>query len=174
MCLFSATSAGKEPTRALESVPTVIGPVSGSTDDVVEPYVIPDPCGLEVVVCDGEGGGNLPPTPDTGDGTYRTVTAYTSHIEQTDGTPCIAADGSNICERWQDGETLCAANFVPFGTVLILDNQEEADGEDAIVCTVADRLSSRYPNRVDLYMGYDLERAVNFGVQTLFVKEYGN
>lgn len=106
------------------------------------------------------------------DGTWRYVTAYTSEESQTDGTPCIAADGSNICERWQEGETLCGANWVPFGTLLIIDNQEEPDGEDAIVCKVADRMSSKHPNGVDLYMGYNTEAALEFGRQTLFVKVY--
>ena len=168
--LFSATSAGKEPPRPLETVPTVLSSAStnGGVGDVVDE--LPDPCGLTTVVCDGEEVKPITPYVKPG---YRTVTAYTSTVEQTDSTPCIGADGTNLCERWQEGETLCAANFVPFGTVLVLDNQEEADGYDAIVCTVADRLSGRFNDRVDLYMGYDTFDAKQFGIRTLFVKEYG-
>lgn len=167
--MFSATSVGKEPVRALEEVPTVLTATPG-VPNVAPEEVLPDPCGLAAVVCPGEEAKPLTPYVRP---TYREVTAYTSTPEQTDSTPCIGADGTNLCERWQEGETLCAANFVPLGTILLLDNQEEADGEDAIVCTVADRLSSRFPNRVDLYMGYDTAAAWQFGIKTLFVKEYG-
>lgn len=145
--LLSAPSVGKVPDRPLESVPTVISPSLGSNGGV---ETLPQP--------------SIAPT-------WRTVTAYTSDEEQTDSTPCLSADGSNICARYEDGETLCAANFVPFGTLLMLDNSDVPDGEDAIVCVVADRLSSRYPNRVDIYMGMDTERAIEFGVRTMYVSE---
>ena len=69
----------------------------------VEPYVVPDPCGLEVVVCDGEV--EKPITPYVRPA-YRIVTAYSSEVGQTDASPCIAADGSDICKRAAAGETL--------------------------------------------------------------------
>jgi 3D (Asp-Asp-Asp) domain-containing protein len=145
--LMSAPSVGKVPDRPLESVPTVISPSLGS-DGGVE--TMPQP--------------SLAPT-------WRTVTAYTSEEAQTDSTPCLAADGSNICHRFEEGETLCGANFVPLGTVLVIDNSDVPDGEDAIVCVVADRLSSRFPNRVDLYMGMDTARAIEFGARMMYVSE---
>lgn len=133
----------------------------------------PDTAAAETFISSADGG--VEQTPDvnvtTLSPTWRTVTAYTSEVGQTDSTPCLAADGSNICHRFEEGETLCAANFVPFGTVLMLDNSDVPDGEDAIVCVVADRLSSRYPNRVDLYMGSDTDRAIEFGVRTMYVSE---
>ena len=132
------------------------------------PYIVPDPCGLEVVVCDGEV--EKPITPYVRP-SYRIVTAYSSEVGQTDASPCIAADGSDICKRAAAGETLCAANFVPFGTLLILDNQEESDGEDAIVCVVADRMASRFPDRVDLYF-QNTDQAIAFGSKALYVREY--
>jgi 3D (Asp-Asp-Asp) domain-containing protein len=118
-------------------------------------------CSLETVVCPEEEEEEL-------EWVVRSVSAYTSHVEQTDDTPCLSADGSNICARHADGERLCAANFVPFGTVLVIDTSPEPDGEDAIVCVVADRMASGYG--VDLYFGYDLERAINFGRQNLYVR----
>ena len=51
-------------------------------------YTIPDPCELEVVVCDEE--------------TItieRAVTAYTASADETDNEPCIAARNYNICEN---------------------------------------------------------------------------
>lgn len=94
-------------------------------------------------------------------GTIRDVTAYTSRPEETDSTPCISADGSDICQRYAAGEGICAANFVPLGTRLAI----EGFGE----CTVADRMNSRYQNRVDLYHGMDLAGARHFGTQRLNV-----
>jgi 3D (Asp-Asp-Asp) domain-containing protein len=93
--------------------------------------------------------------------TYRNVTAYTSRAQETDSTPCIAADGSDICRRAAAGENLCAANFVPFGTTLAI-------GDDLMMtCIVADRMNSRHGERVDLYFGHDLKAALEFGIQTL-------
>ena len=92
----------------------------------------------------------------------REITAYNSTVGQTDDSPCISADGSNICERYAKGEQICAANFVPLGTILQIDKFGS--------CIVADRMNKKYKNRVDIYMGMDLERALKFGVQKLGVK----
>lgn len=108
---------------------------------------LPDPCYLEAVVCPGE--------------RVRSVSAYTSEISQTDGSPCISASGNNICEQWQDGNDVCAANFVDFGTKLYV--------EGLGICTVLDRMNSRYPDTVDWYFGYDTHRAIEFGRQRLNV-----
>ena len=169
---FSASTAGKEPAGPLEPVATVtpISPTDGDSGGEVDSYVPPDPCGLEVVVCDGEEERPLRPYVPPA---YRIVTAYSSDEWQTDASPCIAADGSNICERAEAGETICAANFVPFGTLLILDNQAEPDGTDAIVCVVADRMASKHPDRVDLYFR-ETDQAIAFGAQVFYVSEYGD
>lgn len=74
-----------------------------------------------------------------------TVTAYNSVPEQTDGDPCIAADGSDICEALGRGERACAANCLPFGTRL------EVPGFGT--CVVRDRTASRYGSRIDIYFG---------------------
>jgi 3D (Asp-Asp-Asp) domain-containing protein len=133
-------------------------------------WVAPDPCGLDVVICDGETFEN-PFLSTSIHPTYRTVTAYTSTVEQTDATPCLSANGSNICNMHEEGQTLCAANFVPFGTILALSDTEESGLDTTIVCIVVDRLASKYPNRVDLYMGMDTPRALTFGVKTMLVRE---
>lgn len=126
-------------------IPAEIAPVVA-----VEPQAeqIPDPCGLETVVCDGE--------------EAREVTAYTSEISQTDGSPCISANGTNICEMWQDGINVCAANFVPFGTKL------EVEGLGT--CVVVDRMNRRFPETVDWYFGYDTKTAIQFGRKTVEVR----
>lgn len=111
---------------------------------------LPDPCGLAVVECPGEE-----------EATKREVTAYTSEINQTDGSPCISANGTNICEMWQEGQNVCAANFVPFGTQLQV-------GELG-TCTVVDRMNPRYPQSVDWYFGYETSLAIRFGRKNLDV-----
>lgn len=39
------------------------------------------------------------------------VTAYTSRIEETDETPCISSDGSDVCALEAVGDHSCAAKF---------------------------------------------------------------
>ncbi len=85
------------------------------------------------------------------------VSAYNSVPWQTDATPCIGAQGTDICEKLERGLQTCAANFVPLGTVL------EVDGLGT--CTVRDRMNARYNYRVDWYMGMDIQAARNWGVR---------
>lgn len=98
---------------------------------------------------------------EVSEGIVRDLTAYNSVPEQTWGDPCIAADNTNICERFAAGELICAANFVPFGTKLYIDTIGE--------CTVADRMNSRYSDRVDIFMDKDIAAAKNFGIKHLKV-----
>ena len=99
-------------------------------------------------------------------GTMREVTAYNSVPEQTDSTPCIAADGSDICERREAGEMICATNAFPLGTKLYIRNVGE--------CTVADRMNDRYQERVDLFFGNNTVAARQFGLNKLYVAQIKN
>ena len=85
------------------------------------------------------------------------VTAYNSVAWQTDETPCIGAQGTDICEIYERGEDICAANFVPLGTVLSVEGLGD--------CVVRDRMNARYDYRVDWYMGYDIDAARDWGVR---------
>ncbi len=85
------------------------------------------------------------------------VSAYNSVAWQTDDTPCIGAQGTDICTLREQGEEVCAANFVPLGTVL----RVEGLGD----CVVRDRMNARYYYRVDWYMGMDIAAARQWGVQ---------
>lgn len=96
-------------------------------------------------------------------GFKRTVVAYNSTANQTDSTPCLSADGSNICQLYIDGENVCAANFVKLGTLL------EVEGLGT--CVVHDRMNTRFPNSVDWFMGDDVAAAIKFGKRTLNVYE---
>lgn len=91
------------------------------------------------------------------------ATAYSAEPRQTDSTPCIAADGTDICIRNRDHETICATNDLPMGTRVTL--------SDGITCTVADRMNRRYDgrHRIDIFFGHDTRGAVDFGKQELLL-----
>jgi len=93
----------------------------------------------------------------------RVVTAYNAgDVNQCWGDPCISANGENICELIADKEKVCAANFVPFNTILDIENYGQ--------CRVVDRTNSKYKNRVDIAMPKnELQRALTFGKQKLKV-----
>ena len=96
--------------------------------------------------------------------TIRVVTAYNvGDPSQTDDTPCISANGENICRALAEGEMRCAANFVPLGSRLHVDKIG--------VCLVTDRMNRRYRNRVDIAMQKEeYRKALRFGKQKLHVK----
>jgi len=93
-------------------------------------------------------------------GQIREITMYNSLPEQTDGSPCIAAFGDNICEV---DYNVCATNAFPKNTKLKVKGLGE--------CIVKDRMNSRYAERIDWYAGMDRDRAVKFGLQRLEVVE---
>ena len=96
--------------------------------------------------------------------TIRVVTAYNAgDPRQTDDSPCISANGENICHALAKGEKRCAANFVPLGSSLYVDKIG--------VCLVTDRTNKRYRNRVDIAMKKnEYQKARRFGRQKLNVK----
>jgi 3D (Asp-Asp-Asp) domain-containing protein len=93
-------------------------------------------------------------TPNTVSEKVVEMSAYTSRIEETDESPCISADGTNICEY--DG-CVVASNDYALGTKIVV----EGFGE----CEVKDRMNSRYTGQgnMDIYFGMDLKGALEFG-----------
>lgn len=85
------------------------------------------------------------------------VTKYNAgDPNQCDNTPCIAANGENICTAVALGYGRCATNKYDFGTILRI---------DGFICTVVDRMNSRYQNgEVDIAMPADKKQeAINYG-----------
>lgn len=103
--------------------------------------------------------------------TIREITAYNvGDPYQTDDSPCIGASNKNLCEMVENGENICAANFVPFGTKLHITSENGWE----MTCVVEDRMNSRYKNRVDIAMSLEeKQRALQFGVQNLNVRILG-
>ena len=94
----------------------------------------------------------------------RVVSAYNAgDIDQTDSSPCVSANGSNICILLEQGINVCAANWVPFKTILEIEGLGE--------CIVLDRMAKRNGQKVDWAMKLnEKSKALNFGVKTLSVK----
>lgn len=88
---------------------------------------------------------------------YHTVTAYNSDYAQTDDSPCVTANGFNLCEHGKEDSV--AANFLPFGAKV---RMPELFGNR--VFTVRDRMNARHKNRIDIWM-IEKHDAKNFGVK---------
>lgn len=94
--------------------------------------------------------------------TWRVVTAYNPVPEQTDETPCIAANGTDICAGMAAGEKYVATNELPFG------KKVKINGE---IYTVVDRTNSRYDYRYDIAFPADqVETAQEWGRKTLQIE----
>jgi 3D (Asp-Asp-Asp) domain-containing protein len=92
------------------------------------------------------------------------VTAYNSLPGQTDSTPCITANGFNLCKNNQ--QNVIAANFLPFGTKVRF-----PDYDPNTIYTVQDRMNARYYYRADIWMK-NRPDAVKFGLQNLKIEIY--
>ena len=86
-----------------------------------------------------------------------TMTAYNSEEAQCDASPCITANGFNVCEHGI--EDTVAANFLPFGTEIRI---PELFGDKILI--VRDRMNARYTERVDVWLLHK-DNAIDFGVK---------
>lgn len=89
------------------------------------------------------------------DTTTRTITAYNSEVGQCDDSPCITANGFNVCEHGI--EDTIAANWLKFGTKVRI---PELFGERVFV--VRDRMNPKHGDKMDIWM-IDKQAAKNFG-----------
>ncbi len=92
------------------------------------------------------------------------VTAYNSLPGQTDNTPCITANGFDLCKN--NTQNVIAANFLPFGTKVRF-----PDYDPDTIYTVQDRMNKRYTYRADIWM-QNHKDAVDFGLQHLTMEIY--
>lgn len=92
----------------------------------------------------------------------RTITAYNSVPEQTDSTPCITANGFDVCEHWT--EDTIAANFLKFGTKVRI---PELFGDRIFI--VRDRMNTRFSDRIDVWMK-EVPEARKFGKKTTYIE----
>ena len=73
------------------------------------------------------------------------VTGYNTVQAQTDSTPCIAANGENICGR---RDTVACPRSIAFGTEVKIDNE-------IYICM--DRLAEKFDHRFDINCDKDFE-----------------
>jgi 3D (Asp-Asp-Asp) domain-containing protein len=86
-----------------------------------------------------------------------TFSAYTSDPSETDGSPYVTADGTDLRTIYR---CVVANNKLPFGTVVLV--------EGVGACEVHDRMNSRYDGSYfDIYFGNDKQRALEFGRKQL-------
>ena len=85
------------------------------------------------------------------------MSAYNSEAAQCDASPCITANGFNVCKHGI--EDTIAANFLKFGTKVRI---PELFGDRIFI--VRDRMNSRYTSRVDIWMK-NKKDALKFGVR---------
>ncbi|MGE5255248.1 MAG: hypothetical protein ACM3KE_01185 [Hyphomicrobiales bacterium] len=145
-------------------VTSLVGPILAEEQNTLE-FTNKPSCGFEFFALEVPPCGRQPiPIPDELERTIREATAYNvGDPAQTDESPCLTADGSNACEELAQGRKICAANFVPIGTRLLI--------KGLGTCTVKDRMNSRFKNRVDIAMpAHEKERARQFGLQKVEVR----
>src|SRR4030042_3448258 len=92
------------------------------------------------------------------------VTAYNSLPGQTDSTPCITANGFNLCNN--NTQNVIATNFLPFGAKVRF-----PDYDPDTIYTVQDRLNARYYYRADIWMK-TVADARSFGIKRLKIEVY--
>jgi 3D (Asp-Asp-Asp) domain-containing protein len=88
---------------------------------------------------------------------YVVITAYNSEVGQTDNSPCITANGFDVCKNGI--EDTIAANFLPFGTKVKI---PALFGDRVFV--VRDRMNKRFSDRVDVWM-LEKSTAIKFGAK---------
>lgn len=98
------------------------------------------------------------------------ATAYSSEPRQTDSTPCITANGFDLCSYYKEygsGNTI-ATNILPLGTVVQI-----TIGDQVKEYVVRDRMNARYngQRRLDIWMPTTPE-AKAFGVKLVEVKVF--
>jgi len=92
------------------------------------------------------------------------VTAYSSTVDQCDSTPCITANGFNLCEN--NTQNVIASNYLPFGTKVRF-----PDYDPDTIYTVQDRMNKRYFFKADIWMKTRTEAKL-FGYQRLKMEIY--
>lgn len=95
------------------------------------------------------------------------VSAYSSLAYQTDGSPCITADGTDVCRRYFETQSIdtVAANFLPIGTRLRIPSLFPT-----LVFTVRDRMNPRYSyGYMDIWLPTKAD-AVQFGRRSVEIE----
>lgn len=102
---------------------------------------------------------------DVGNRLEVTATAYTSRPSETQGDPYTAAWNNEL----RPGERAIAVSRDLLALGLTNGTEVEIDGLPGIY-TVRDKMGKRWKRRIDLYMGDDLQRALEWGKQRVVLR----
>ncbi len=89
-----------------------------------------------------------------------TATAYTSEVEQTDGTPFLAAWNNQL----EPGMKAIAVSRDLLTEGLTDKTEVTIEGLDGTY-VVLDKMNKRWVNRIDIYFGLDTEAAIDWGIK---------
>lgn len=93
------------------------------------------------------------------------VSAYNSTIAQTDGLPTLAAWSDTLVPGMK--AVAVSRDLIALG--LDHNTQVKIEGLDGVFL-VKDKMASRMRNKIDIYMGRDVEKAREWGTQTLKIQ----
>lgn len=93
-----------------------------------------------------------------------TASAYTSSVGETDSTPNLAAWGDTLKPGMKS--IAVSRDLIKLG----LTHQQEIriEGFDGTY-TVLDKMNKRWTNKIDIYMGEDVEKANQWGKQEVVI-----
>lgn len=94
------------------------------------------------------------------------LTAYNSHISQTDGNPCNTAFNFNLCEHNEEDVVATNYLYLSYGAKIKI---PELFGDK--VFTVVDRMNPKFQATIDVWMK-DYQSAVKFGRKFTVVEIY--
>lgn len=90
------------------------------------------------------------------------ITAYNSEVSQCDDSPCITANGFNVCKHGV--ENTIAANWLEFGTKVRI---PELFGDRVFI--VRDRMNKRFSDNADIWFKNRAD-ALKFGVKIAVIE----
>lgn len=93
------------------------------------------------------------------------ATAYNSLAYQTSSQPTIAAWGDSLTP----GDKYIAVSRDLLNLGLDRDTQVKVEGFSGIYL-VKDKMHSKWRNRIDIYMGVDVEKAIEYGVKKINIQ----
>ena len=94
-----------------------------------------------------------------------TASAYTSHKNQCQGDPTLGAWG----DRLKPGVKSIAVSHDMLRKGLRHGSKVSIDGLKGTY-TVKDKMHSKWRNKIDIYMGYDRNRALQWGRRTVTIR----
>ena len=94
-----------------------------------------------------------------------TATAYNSLAHQTDSHPSITA----FCDRLKPGLRYIAVSRDLLDSGLVHNTEVKIEGFDSLFL-VKDKMNRRWRKRIDIYMGNDEEKAIQWGKKKINIE----